>query len=136
MKKQWYLVAMVVAFMASLMLTSLALAPAAQAKGTDIRIALNGSALYPGAKGTAKYKDAGAEREFQVEVENAKALAGKTLSVFVDGRKVGSARVNSLGAARLNLDTAQAGAAVPVIRSGAKVQVKTGAGILVVSGQF
>jgi hypothetical protein len=135
MKKQWFLVTMLSVFVASLVFTSLALAPVAQAKGTDIRIALKGSGQFPNAKGTAKYRDRGGEREFQVEVENVKALAGKTLSVFANGKKVGSLKINSLGAGSLNLNSAR-GNSVPAIGAGSKVQVKTGAGVRVVSGQF
>jgi hypothetical protein len=135
MKKQWFLVTMLSVFVASLVFTSLALAPAAQAKSTDIRISLKGSAQFPNAKGTAKYRDRGGEREFQVEVENVKVLAGKTLNVFVNGTKVGSLKVSTLGAGSLNLNSTR-GNNVPAIRAGSKVQVKTSAGVLVVSGQF
>lgn len=132
MKKQWFMIAMLVAFVASLALTSLA--PVAQA-ANDIRVSLKGSAQYPNAKGTAKYKDRGGEQEFQVEVENVKKLAGKKLSVFVNGNKVGTMQINQFGAGRLELNSDQ-GDKVPAIRGGSKVKVKTGAGVLVVSGSF
>ncbi len=132
MKKQWFMIALLVAFVASLALTSLA--PVAQA-ANDIRISLKGSAQFPNAKGTAKYKDRGGEQEFQVEVENVKKLAGKKLSVFVDGNKVGTMRINQFGAGRLELNSDR-GDNVPAISGGSKVQVKTGAGVLVVSGSF
>jgi hypothetical protein len=135
MKKQWFMVAMLVAFVASLALTSLALAPVAQANNADIRIALKGSAQFPNAKGTAKYRDRGGEQEFQVEVENVKKLAGKRLGVFVNGNNVGTMRINQFGAGRLELNSDR-GDNVPAISAGSKVQVKTGAGVLVVSGQF
>lgn len=135
MKKQWFLVTMLSVFVASLVFTSLALAPVVQAKGSDIRISLKGSGQYPNAKGTAKYRDRGGEKEFQVEVENVKALAGKTLNVLVNGTKVGSLKVSSLGAGSLNMNSSR-GNKVPAIKSGSKVQVKTSAGVLVVSGQF
>jgi predicted PilT family ATPase len=107
----------------------------ALAKGTKTRIALTASADYPAAKGKATYKVDGSEREFQVEVENIKKLAGKAVNVFVNGVKVGSATVNSLGAARLNLNT-NLGNAVPSIKTGDQVQVKTGAGKVIVAGSF
>lgn len=132
MKKQWFMIAMLVAFVASLALTSLA--PVAQA-ANDIRISLKGSAQFPNAKGTAKYKDRGGEQEFQVEVENVKKLAGKKLSVFVNGSKVGTMRINQFGAGRIELNSDR-GDNVPAISGGSKVQVKTGAGVLVVSGSF
>lgn len=108
---------------------------AAFAKGTRTRITLTASADFPAAKGKATYKVDGSEREFQVEVENIKKLAGKTIYVFVNGVQVGKATVNSLGTARLNLNT-NAGSAVPSIQTGDQVQVKTGAGKLIVSGKF
>lgn len=134
MKTKWQLVLMLGIFIVSLLATSFPMAQVAEAKGNDIRITLKGSAQYPTAKGKAKFKDAGAEKEFQVEVENVKALAGKTLTVIVDGKKVGTFKVNKLGIGRLNLNTIR-GDAVPSIRSGSKVVVKLGKQ-KVVSGQF
>lgn len=107
----------------------------ALANDADIRISLKGSDSFSAAKGSAKYRDRGGEREFQVEVENIRKLAGSTLSVVVDGSKVGSMKVNSFGVARLNLNTDR-GQAVPRIHSGSTVKVRTAAGTLVVSGMF
>ena len=125
------LVVMLSMFVASLMLSAFAVTETAQAKGTETRISLIGSARFPNAKGTAKYK-VGTEREFQVEVENVRALVGKRLSVFVNGTKVGSFVVNSLGVGRLALR----GTAVPTIQPGVTVKIKTRTGTLVVSGKF
>ena len=130
MKARWMLI-MVVALAFSLV----GGATTAWANSDDQRITLTGSAAFPNAKGTAKYRDRGGEREFQVEVENVRRLAGRTLSVFVNGNKVGSMTVNTLGEARFNRNT-DLGQRVPVIRSGSRVQVKTAAGRLVVSGIF
>lgn len=134
MKTKWQLVLMLSIFIASLMVTSFPMAQVAEAKGNDIRIALKGSAQYPNAKGKAKFKDAGAEKEFQVEIENVKALAGKTLTVIVDGKKVGTFKVNKFGVGRLNLNTIR-GDKVPAIHSGSRVLIKLGTK-KVVSGQF
>jgi hypothetical protein len=135
MKKQWQLATMLFILIASLALSSFPLAQAAHAKGTVRKIALQGSARYPNAKGAAKYKVDSAEREFQVEVENIKSLAGKRLYVYVNGVRVGSFLVSSLGIGRINRNTTR-GRAVPTITAGSRVQVKTGTGILVVSGKF
>lgn len=108
---------------------------AAFAKGTRTRITLTASADFPAAKGKATYKVDGSEREFQVEVENIKSLAGKAVKVYVNGVLVGSATVNALGQARLNRNT-ESGQTVPSIKAGDQVQVKTGAGKLIVSGKF
>jgi hypothetical protein len=135
MKKQWQLVTMLFVFLASLVMTSFPLATVAEAKGTVVRIALKGSAQFPSVKGAAKYKVDGAQREFQVEVENIKSLAGQRLRVLVNGTKVGTFVVNSLGAGRLNLNTTR-GNTVPVIVTGSRIQIKTGTGALVASGRF
>jgi hypothetical protein len=129
------LVAVVAIFVATFVFAALAPAPEAQAKSGDLKISLQGSNAYPNAKGSAKYRNRGGEQEFQVEVENVKQLAGQKLIVFVSGKKVGTLKINDLGAGRLNLNSTQ-GDRVPRIESGSKVQVKTGAGVLVVSGKF
>lgn len=135
MKTKWQITLMLSVLIAALMVTSFPMAQVAEAKGGGTRIALHGSSRFPTAKGTAKYKASGTEREFQVEVENVKVLAGQTLVVFVDGKKVGSFVVNALGAGRLNLNTIR-GNKVPLIKAGSKVQVKAPGKGLVVSGQF
>lgn len=103
--------------------------------GTKVRITLNGAGTYANAKGKATYKVNGSEREFQVEVENIKRLAGKSVSIFVNGNSIGTATVDSLGAARLNRNS-NLGQTVPNIKAGDKVQVKTANGVLIVSGSF
>lgn len=135
-KKQWLKVTVLGVFMAALLLGTFMMAPAAHAKGGDaIRIALRGSAQYPNAKGTAKYKADGGEREFQVELENAKPLAGKMVDVYANGAKVGSFKVTALGTGRLNRNT-DLGQNVPAIGAGSAIQIKTRAGVLIVSGSF
>jgi len=135
-KKQWFKVTVLGAFLAALLLSTFMMAPAAHAKGGDaIRINLTGSAQYPNAKGTAKYKDRGGEREFQVELENARSLAGKTVDVYANGTKVGSFKVSALGAGRLNRNS-DLGQSVPNITAGSAIQIKTRAGVLIVSGSF
>jgi hypothetical protein len=135
MRRPWFLFTVLSLFIASLLLTSLTFVQAAEAKGTETIITLKGGPKFPNAKGKAKYKVDGSEREFQVEVENAKALAGKTLSVYVNGVKIGSFKVNNLGAGGLNRNTDK-GQSVPTIIPGTPVKVRTPAGFLVVSGSF
>ena len=131
MKTRLKLIVMLSMFVASLMLSAFSVTETAKAQGTETRITLTGSARFPNAKGTAKYK-VGTEREFQVEVENVRALAGKRLSVYVNTTKVGSFVVSSLGTGRLVLR----GTAAPRIQPGVIIRVRTAAGILVVSGKF
>lgn len=134
-KKGWLKVTVLGVFLTALLMGVFMIAPAAHAKGTETKITLAGSANYPAAKGTAKYKVDGSEREFQVELENAKSLAGKTVNVYAKGVKVGSFKVSSLGAGSLNLNTDN-GQSVPFISTGSMVQIKTTAGALIASGKF
>jgi opacity protein-like surface antigen len=107
-------------------------APAVQAKGgPGQRIALKSSGAFPGASGKAKFQNEG-QRELEIEVEHVRRLAGKRVSFFVNSTKVGSARVNGLGAAQVN----RRGASFPAINAGTRIKVKTTAGKLIVSGRF
>jgi hypothetical protein len=107
-------------------------APAVQAKGDPgTRIALKSSAAFPGASGKAKFQNKG-QRELEIEVEHVRRLAGKRVNFYVNATKVGSARVNGLGAAQVN----RRGAGFPAIGAGTQVKVKTAAGKLIVSGRF
>jgi hypothetical protein len=135
-KKQWLKVTVIGAFLTALLLGTFMIAPAAHASGgAEIKITLKGSVKYPAAKGSAKYKVDGGEREFQVELENAKSLAGKTVNVYAKGVKVGSFKVNALGAGGFNLNTDK-GQSVPTISAGSLIQIKTLTGVLIVSGSF
>lgn len=126
---------MLVAMLFAVTMIALGAGQVAEAKGITILASLSGGSSFPTAKGKAVYKADGGEREFQVEVENVKSLAGKSLNVYVNGAKVGSAKVNSLGEARLNLNTKN-GNAVPQVAAGTTVRVTTSGGTLVVSGKF
>jgi hypothetical protein len=99
-----------------------------------VRLAtLSGSAAYPAVNGKATYKvDNNGIREFQAELEDALALRGRTLSVYVGTAKVGTMRINALGDGRLEL----VGAAAPVIRASSTptIRVRTAGGALVASG--
>ncbi len=107
----------------------------AQGGGTRTQIALHPSAVFPNASGKAVSTVNGTERELQIEVENIQALAGKHVNVFVNGVRLASPVVGSLGVARVNRDTAK-GQFVPSIHAGSTVRVRTLAGALIVSGTF
>ena len=113
------------------------LAPAAMAQGggTTRSIALHGSVSFPNATGKAVYKVNGTERELQIEVEHIKVLAGKHVNVFVNGNKLASPTVSSLGVARVNRNT-EKGQSVPTIKTGSTVRVRTLGGTLIASGTF
>ena len=99
------------------------------------RIALKPSAAFPAAKGKATFKARGGERELQIEVENIRRLRGKRVVFIVGGSRLGTARVNAFGEARINRNSDR-GQRVPAVRHGTKVKVRTASGVLIVSGSF
>lgn len=120
---------------ATVMATAAVAAPAAQARGTVITAALHGGAAFPNATGSAKYTKDGTKREFEAQVEHVRSLAGKRLTVFVHGTRVGTMRVGNLGRAQLNRST-ELGQRVPQVTAGNRVNVRTAAGTLVATGRF
>ena len=112
-------------------LAALALAaPAVQAKDGTI-IALKASSAFPAAKGKAKFQTEG-QRELEIEVEHVRRLAGQRVNFFVNAKKIGSKRINGLGAAQLD----RRGSTFPAIKAGTRISVKTAGGKLIASGRF
>jgi hypothetical protein len=70
-----------------------------------------------------------------VQIEDARKLAGKQLTVRIGGKVVGHMKVSALGRARLVKST-QAGQSVPASITGKAVRIKTSGGTLVASGRF
>ena len=103
--------------------------------GTHLGGPLYGSSAYSAVRGHANYQswDSGRHREFDIDLWNAGKLAGKTLTVYVGGHKIGTMRVGSGGGCHLHHDTDN-GQYVPALSAGAAVNVKTGGGALVASG--
>ncbi len=113
-------------------------APAATAKsggGTTRSIALRGSVSFPGATGKAVSKVNGSERELEIDAQHLKALAGKHVNVNVNGRRLASPLVSTLGHVSVNRNT-EAGQRVPRITKGSTVRVRTLGGTLILSGTF
>jgi hypothetical protein len=112
-------------------------APAASAKGggTTRTIALKGSISFPGATGKAVYKVNGSERELEVDLQHIRSLAGKHVNVNVNGSRLASPLVSSLGHFSVNRNTG-AGQRVPVIKTGSTVRIRTLGGTLIASGTF
>ena len=98
-------------------------------------VGLRGSAAFPAAHGKAKFDNRGARRELEIEAEDIRRLDGATVSFFLAGAKIGQARVSALGATRLELST-QRGQAVPTSVAGKQVQIRTAAGVVIVTGSF
>ena len=105
------------------------------ANDADKKISLTATPAYLGAKGKAKYRDRGGEREFQVEVEKIRSLSGQTVRIVVDDVVVSTVLVNSSGKARYSVNTDR-GQNVPVIEPGSTVAVRTDTDVLILLGQF
>jgi hypothetical protein len=107
--------------------------PAVLAKGGDgTRIVLKASKAFPAAKGSAKLRAKPGERQLEAEVEHVRGLAGKRVTFLVGGRKLGTAKVGALGAAQIE----RRNSAVPAVRAGTAVSVKTASGLLIAKGSF
>ena len=121
----------------AMMLAVLVAAQPLHAKSTAVikRAALSGSTAFPSVNGEAKWKSKEGERELEVQIEDAKKLAGKQLTVRIGSTVVGHMKVNALGRARLVKST-QAGQSVPASVAGKTVKIKTSGGKLVASGSF
>jgi hypothetical protein len=117
-----------------LSLTATSLSLQASARDDRLEIQLSPSKTFSSAHGKAQFKDRGSEREFELEVE-VRSLSGQKLRALVDGVLVGQPSVNAVGHADLNLNSDRR-ENVPVIKSGSRVEVRTNANALVVSGQF
>jgi len=110
--------------------------PTVLAKGGDgTTIALKAGKAFPAAKGAAKIRTREGAREFEAEVEHVRRLAGKRVSFFLGGSKIGTARVTALGAAHLERNS-QRGQPVPTVKAGTRVVVRTAGGVKIVSGSF
>ena len=105
--------------------------PAVLAKGGDgTRIVLKPTKAFPAAKGSATFKAKPGER--QLEVEHLRRLAGKRVTFFVGGTKLGTARIGVLGAAQIERRNSD----VPTVNAGTAVSVKTAGRVLIVRGSF
>jgi hypothetical protein len=107
----------------------------AKSTKTIKRAALSGAAAFSAVNGEAKWTSKGGERELEVELEDAKALRGKRLTVRIGGATVGHMRVSPLGRARLVRAT-EAGQSVQASVAGKSVRITTAGGALVASGRF
>jgi len=123
------------ASLAAIAMATAVVAAPAEARGTTITATLHGATAFPNATGSAQFKRDGAKREFEAEVEHVRSLAGKRLTVFVHGTRVGRMLVGGLGRAHLSRST-ELGQTVPSVSAGNRVNVRTAAGTLVATGKF
>ena len=106
----------------------------AHANSADQKIKLIASADYRAAKGTAKFRDRGGEKEFQIEVEMPRRFAGTVFHVIVDEALVGQMTVDKFGKGRLALNSRMT--AVPAVHAGSLVGVVDQSDVIVLAGQF
>jgi hypothetical protein len=100
--------------------------------GSGTRIVLKPAKVFPAAKGSATFKAKAGERELEAQVEHVRRLAGRTVTFYVGGKRLGSAKVGALGAAHIE----RRNGAVPAIGAGTVVSVKTAGGVLIARGSF
>lgn len=87
------------------------------------------------AKGKAKYKVNGSERELQIEAELGRSQRGVSLQFLVNSNVVATLTTNAFGKAEFNANTDD-GANVPNIAPGTVVQVKRTGGAVLLQGTF
>lgn len=115
---------------------ALAVPAAALATTSDLQIRVKAGPSFPTATGNAQYQSQSGQREFQVELNHLKSLAGRSVLVRANGAKVGWAKVSSTGVVQLTRNT-ELGQSVPTIAHGSTVSVVTRpAGALIASGRF
>jgi hypothetical protein len=100
--------------------------------GSGTRIVLKPAKAFPAAKGSATFKAKAGERELEGQVEHVRRLAGRTVTFYVGGKRLGSAKVGALGAAHIE----RRNGAAPAIGAGTVVSVKTAGGVLIARGSF
>lgn len=111
-------------------------AGAASASDPEFNARLHGSSAFPSTRGHSEYERTSTHREVEVTVNNAPGrLRGHSVTVFVNGRRVGTMRVNSAGHAEREWSTSR-GQFVPWAGAGSPCRVRTASGTLVVSGRY
>jgi hypothetical protein len=75
------------------------------------------------------------KREVEVTVSGIRRLAGRRVTVYVNGRKVGTMRVSSTGRAHRDWSTSH-GQSVPSATAGSTVKIRTTGGTLIASGRY
>lgn len=115
---------------------ALGAATAAVAAGElDFFTLLSGSKQFHHAQGESEYDRQGATRELEVTVTGISRLAGKQVTVYVSGKRVGTMRVSTRGRAHREWSTAHR-QSVPLAGTGSTVRVRTSGGTLIVSGTY
>jgi FlaG/FlaF family flagellin (archaellin) len=111
------------------------MASALAATHVELFASLHGSKAFPQAHGSSTYERTGTSRDVKVTVQSIKSLAGKKVTLYVAGKKVGKILVTAGGTATGEFSTAQ-GDKVPFSSAGSRVKVRTASGTLVASGTY
>ena len=92
-------------------------------------------APYSSASGKASWdsRNGNAKRELELEVEH--LPAGLAVEFFMNGVVVGNSTTDSLGKAEIEFST-ELGQSVPVSVAGSTAEVRTAAGVVLVTGSF
>lgn len=100
----------------------------------EIMLSAEAGSAFQRASGKAKWDSRGSKRELEIEVED--VAPGTRLNITVAGVPFGATQtVDSFGYARVELST-ELGQQVPESVAGARVEVRTEGGALVVAGSF
>jgi predicted PilT family ATPase len=109
--------------------------PAAQAVEVDLHALLHGTAAFPNARGSSEYERGNGQRDVEVTVTGIRTLAGRQVTFFVAGTKIGTARVSSLGRVHIERDT-EHGQSVPKASAGNGVSARTAGGTVIARGIY
>lgn len=99
------------------------------------QIPMKPAKAYPRTTGSAQYQSQQGHRELQIELEHLRALAGKKVSFYSNGSRLGSAKVSKRGIVQIDRNT-ELGQSVPRVAHGSTVTARTGTGVLISRGQF
>jgi hypothetical protein len=109
--------------------------PAAQAAELDLHALLHGTTAFPNARGHSEYERGNGGREVEINVSGIAKLAGKRVTFFVAGSRIGTALVSSAGRVRIERDT-ERGQFVPVASAGNGVSARTASGTVIAKGVY
>jgi hypothetical protein len=106
-------------------------APAQTTLDTELHARMVSTANFPHAYGGARYESHHGWREFEINLNGIKKLAGKTVTVRVHGTIVGQMHVSQYGHAHLYRHNG-----LPSMTAGNAIRVRTKSGTLVSRGTF
>ena len=101
----------------------------------ELHASLSGAKSFSQAHGSSTFERNGSARDVNVTVSGISRLAGKRVTVFIAGKKVGKILVSSGGTAHRDFSTAD-GEFVPFASAGSKVRITTSKGTTIASGTY